>query len=204
MSETTLAIMLIVAILVLGVVMETISLPQQGVAYRGCTPGSIADEASNGLCLQRGNRGCAPGSIADEASNGLCLRDTPTGFNIRGTGTGSSETFVCNTEVPPGEISIDFQAIGSEIVGGGEIVNGSYLLFTSNFLIPGVLTDGTADGNTYTLSGTNQPVCPDDQGNRLPAPMTLNGDCGDGVRITYRDPNTEGTLTGNVECTLLS
>ena len=106
--------------------------------------------------------------------------------------------------MPPGEISIDFQAVGSEIVGGGEIVNGSYLLFTSNFLIPGVLTDGTTDGNTYTLSGTNQPVCPDDQGNQLPAPMILSGDCGDGVRITYRDPNTEGTLTGNVVCTLLS
>ena len=40
--------------------MESISLPQQGVASRGCTPGSIADEASNGLCLQRGDRGCTP------------------------------------------------------------------------------------------------------------------------------------------------
>ena len=60
MSESTLATMLIVAILVLGVVMETISLPQQGVASRGCTPGSIADEASNGLCLQRGDRGLHP------------------------------------------------------------------------------------------------------------------------------------------------
>ena len=102
--------------------------------------------------------------------------------------------------MPPGEISIDFQAIGSEIV-----VNGSYFLFDSNFGgVLGVLTDGTTDGNTYTLSGTNQPVCPDDQGNQLPAPMILSGDCGDGVTITYRDPNTEGTLTGNVECTLLS
>jgi hypothetical protein len=199
MSETTLMTMLIAAILVLGVVMETISLPQHGLASRGCTPGSIAYEASNGLCLERGDRGCTPGSIAYEASNGLCLqRDTPTSFGIRGAGTGSNETFVCNTEVPPGEISIDFQALA------GVTVNGTYLLITSNNLIPGLLTDGTADGNTYTLGGTNQPLCPDDQGNRLPAPMTLSGDCGDGVTITYRDPNAEGTLTGNVECTSLS
>jgi hypothetical protein len=54
----------------------------------------------------------------------------------------------------------------------------------------------------FTLSGTNQPVC-SDQGVRLPVPMTLSGDCGEDVTITYRDPNKEGTLTGNVECTLL-
>jgi hypothetical protein len=105
---------------------------------------------------------------------------------------------VCDTEVPPGPISMDFSALN------GGIVNGSYIIFTTNFLQQGGLTDGTTDGNTYTLSGTNPAICQDNQGNRPVAPMTISGDCGDGVTITYRDPNTEGTLTGNVECTLLT
>ena len=32
--------------------------------------------------------------------------------------------------------------------------------------------------------------------------ITISGDCGDGVPIAYRDPNTEATFTGTVECTL--
>ncbi len=106
MSETMLATMSIVAILVLGVVMEPNSLPQQGLASRGCTPGSIADEASNGLCL----------------------RDTPTDFTVTGTGTGNSKSFKCNPPVPANlMISMNFHLFLNQ-----GIANGTYFIFASD------------------------------------------------------------------------
>ena len=177
MSETTLATMLIVAILVLGVVMESISLPQLGVASRGCTPGSIADEASNGLCL----------------------RDTPTDFTVTGTGTGNSKSFKCNPPVPP-DLTISMNFLLS--INGG-IANGTYFIFASDGnSVPGVLTDGSTNGNTFTLSGINTAACEDNQGNAPTDTITISGRCGDGVKISYRDPNTKATFTGNVECIL--
>jgi hypothetical protein len=119
-------------------------------------------------------------------------------FTITGTGTGSSASFVCNPPVPPGlTISIDFSAQRDGTVSGTYTISAS-----SGFFLQGTITDGTTDGNTYTLSGVNLAVCADNQGNQPVAPMTISGDCGDGVTITYRDPNTVGTFTGNVQCTL--
>jgi hypothetical protein len=100
--------------------------------------------------------------------------------------------------VPPGlTISIDFSAQRDGTVSGTYTISAS-----SGFLLQGEITDGITDGNTYTLSGVNQAVCSDNQGNVPVAPMTISGDCGDRVTITYRDPNTVGTFTGNVQCTL--
>ena len=67
---------------------------------------------------------------------------------------------------------------------------------------PGGLPDGFTDGNTFTLSGVNEAARVDNQGNAPIDTITISGDCRDGVTITYRDPNTEATFTGNVECTL--
>ena len=119
-------------------------------------------------------------------------------FTITGSGTGSSASFVCNPPVPPNlTISIDFSA------QRGGTVSGTYTISTSScFVCQGEITDGTTDGNTYTLSGVNLAVCQDNQGNLPVAPMTISGDCGDRITITYRDPNTVGTFTGNVQCTL--
>ena len=119
-------------------------------------------------------------------------------FTITGTGTGSGASFVCDPPVPPDlTISIDFSAQRDGTVSG------TYTISTNTgFLQQGEITDGTTDGNTYTLSGVNLAICIDNQGNRPVAPITISGDCGDRVTITYRDPNAVGTFTGNVQCTL--
>ena len=44
---------------------------------------------------------------------------------------------------------------------------------STGFLRQGIVTDGTTDGNTYTLSGVNLAVCADNQGNLPVAPMTI-------------------------------
>jgi len=96
--------------------------------------------------------------------------------------------------VPSGlTISIDFSAQRDGTVSGTYTISAS-----SGFFRQGEITDG----NTYTLSGVNLTVCADNQGNQPVAPMTISGDCGDRVTITYRDPNAVGTFTGNVQCTL--
>jgi hypothetical protein len=83
----------------------------------------------------------------------------------------------------------------------GGIANGTYFIFASNGnSVPGVLTDGSTNGNTFTLSGINQAACEDTQGNLPFNIITISGRCGDGVKISYRDPNTRATFTGNVQC----
>lgn len=37
---------------------------------------------------------------------------------------------------------------------------------------------------------------------RLPQSMMTSGDCGTGVTIRYEEPDSSGTFTGDVECTL--
>jgi hypothetical protein len=147
---------------------------------------------NNATCTQEGVRS-TPTSTPTPTPT-----PTPTGFTVTGTGTGSSASFVCNPPVAEDlTFSIDFSAQRDGTVSG------TYTISTSNgFTVQGTITDGTTDGNTYTLSGVNQTVCSDDQANRPVAPMTISGDCGDRVTITYRDPLTVGTFTGNVQCTL--
>jgi hypothetical protein len=84
--------------------------------------------------------------------------------------------------------------------------SGTYTLSVTGIGIirEGVLTFGTTDGSTYSLSGgENVGLCNDAEGN-LPVDvvMGISEDCGDDVTITYSDANTLLTLTGNVDCTL--
>ena len=149
--------------------------------------GIVEQNGQNSICTHPDNN--VP------CSQQRVITPTPTtkSFTITGTGTGSSASFVCNPPVPPGlTISIDFSAQRDGTVSG------TYTISTTNFLRQGTITDG----NTYTLSGVNLAVCEDNQGNVPVAPITISGDCGDRVTITYRDPNTAGTFTGNVQCTL--
>lgn len=119
-------------------------------------------------------------------------------FTITGTGAGSNTSFVCDPPVDPSlTFSIDFSAQRDGTVSG------TYTISASNGnSVQGGLTDGSTDGNTFTLSGVNEAACEDNQGNVPVDTITISGDCGDGVMIAYRDPNTEATFTGTVECTL--
>ena len=119
-------------------------------------------------------------------------------FTITGTGEANNASFVCDPPVDPSlTFSIDFSAQRDGTVSG------TYTISASNGNSQqGGLTDGSTDGNTFTLSGVNPAACEDNQGNVPVDTITISGDCGDGVTITYRDPNTEATFTGNVECTL--
>jgi hypothetical protein len=162
---------------------------------------AVNQECENLICTHPGNNAtCTQEGLAAATGNAISSQQPPptNSFTITGTGTGSSASFVCNPPVPPGlTISIDFSAQRDGTVSG------TYTISTNTgFLRQGTITDGTTDGNTYTLSGVNLAVCADNQGNLPVAPMTISGDCGDRVTITYRDPNTAGTFTGNVQCTL--
>jgi hypothetical protein len=69
------------------------------------------------------------------------------------------------------------------------------------FTREGVITEGTTDGSTYTLSGENIFVC--GSGLTFEGEVTISGDCGDDVTITYEDANSVATFTGDVDCTLI-
>jgi hypothetical protein len=68
------------------------------------------DSSEGVLCQSLGSqiqgRHNSPSLAASQALQSETI-PPPTGFTIKGTGTGSSETFVCDTEVPPGPISMD-------------------------------------------------------------------------------------------------
>jgi hypothetical protein len=120
----------------------------------------------------------------------------PTGFTVEGTGRGTTETFTCNPPVFPGlTFTLDFSAQSDGTVSGTYTMSIEPIGFVST----GDLTDGTTDGNTFTLSGEGNPFCSPFVDPNL---VTISGDCGDDVTITYEDESAEGTLTGNVECTL--
>ena len=119
----------------------------------------------------------------------------PTGFTVTGSGEGNSETFECTPPVFPGlTFTLDFTAQSDGTVSGTYTMSIEPLGMTT-----GDLTDGTTDGNTFTLSGEGVPFCIPVV---IPNLVTISGDCGDDVTITYEDESAEGTLTGNVECTL--
>ena len=75
-------------------------------------------------------------------------------FTVTGTGTGSNASFVCDPPVDPSlTFSIDFSAQRDGTVSG------TYTILASNGNSqPSGLTDGSTDGNTFTLSGINE-VC---------------------------------------------
>ena len=84
-------------------------------------------------------------------------------------------------------------------------MTGTYTFSAIGFVREGVITEGTTDGQTYTLSGENESVCgaPPFGFPTVIDEVTISGDCGDDVTITYEDPLTVATFTGDVDCALL-
>jgi hypothetical protein len=138
------------------------------------------------------------------ASSQSVQRDTPTGFTITGSGIVSSETISCvagpATPNPTLEVGFSAQSDGT--------TSGTYTLSITDTsgernIREGVITFGTTDGNTYRLGGEGSAFCGDLEGGISVLPMSISGDCGDGVPIHYGDLNTgEITFIGEVECTL--
>ncbi len=117
------------------------------------------------------------------------------GFTIEGSGTTTGASFECTPPIPSNlAISIVFSAQSDGDVTGTYELRGGGSIFT------GELTDGTTDGNTFTLSGVGEiSICTPQV---VDTEVTISGDCGNGVPFTYRDESAEGTFTGDVECTL--
>ncbi|HET6641246.1 MAG TPA: hypothetical protein VFG77_06550 [Nitrososphaeraceae archaeon] len=138
------------------------------------------------------------------ASSQSVQRETPTGFTVTGSGTVSSETILCllgpATPDPTLEVEFEAQSDGK--------ASGTYTLSITDTsgertIREGVITFGTTDGNTYTFGGEGLAFCGDFEGGISVLPMSISGDCGDGVTVHYGDLNTgEITFTGDVECTL--
>ena len=77
---------------------------------------------------------------------------------------------------------------------GDGTVSGTYnMLITrsdgSSFEFPGSITDGTTDGSTFTLTGVGDSLCGPIV---LDGEITISGDCGEDVEMTYRDDNKVG------------
>jgi hypothetical protein len=139
------------------------------------------------------------------ASSQSVQRETPTGFTVTGSGTVTSETLLCVGGPGPADptLSVEFEAQND-----GTTTSGTYTLSITDsmgtrVIREGVFTLGTTDGSTYTFGGENLALCGDLEGGISVLPMSISGDCGDGVTIIYGDFNTGATnFAGNVECTL--
>jgi hypothetical protein len=156
--------------------------------------GAIADCDWNDI-EESGFR-CKAAAATDEGKirdGGTTPPPTDGAFTV--TGEGSEGSAVCDRPT-----QLEFVIIFS--AQGDGTLTGSYTVSTIGFVREGVITEGTTDGNTYTLSGENLSIC----GNPSPVigEITISGDCGDDVTITYEDPATVVTFEeGDVDCTLL-
>jgi hypothetical protein len=155
------------------------------------------------------------GAIADcdwnniEESDFLCIarageiiRDggtTPPPVPFTVSGEGSEGSVVCDPPAPDVEAFIRFAAQRDGTVSGTYTFSAPD---ANNFIREGVITEGTTDGNTYTFSGENLSVC-SSGGPSTVGETTISGFCGDDVTITYEDPFTVATFTGNVDCDAL-
>jgi hypothetical protein len=129
----------------------------------------------------------------------------PTGFTVEGTGTGiigedenQGQTITCTQTGtnPVGAIlNLNFEAQSDGTVSG------TYTITSPNSGITrdGTITDGTTDGSTFSLTGEGSSIC---FAQPQTGEVTISGDCGDDVTITYEDTGASGTFTGDVECTL--
>jgi hypothetical protein len=139
----------------------------------------------------------------DENSVALTSQQTfpsVTGFSV--TGTGESEVILC------GPISIrgtDGELEFSAEEGTDGTVTGTFNLQFNGGGTPvnvdGTFTDGTTDGNTFTLSGEHSVILclPPVE----PILFTVSGDCGDDVTISYEDnQGITSQFIADVECTL--
>jgi hypothetical protein len=114
----------------------------------------------------------------------------------------SKELVLVNPPVAPGlTFNLEFSAEKDGTVSGTyalSVVFGDRVLTVEE----GTFTDGSTDGSIFSLTGEGESMCPPPAGQSPAGEVTINGDCGDDVTINYEDPFTEGTVTGNVECTL--
>jgi hypothetical protein len=127
----------------------------------------------------------------------------PTGFSVTGTGTGimgedEGQTITCTQTGtnPVGAIlNLEFSAQSDGTVSGTYTIDSP----NSGPERDGTITDGTTDGSTFSLTGEGSSIC---FAQPQTGEVTISGDCGDDVTITYEDTGASGTFTGDVECTL--
>jgi hypothetical protein len=146
----------------------------------------------------------------DENSVAMTSRQTfpsvtsePTGFSVEGEGTGiigegEGQTITCTQTGtnPVGAIlNLNFEAQSDGTVSGTYTIDSS----TPGLDRDGTITDGTTDGSTFSLTGEGSSIC---FAEPQTGEVTISGDCGDDVTITYEDTGASGTLTGDVDCTL--
>ena len=130
----------------------------------------------------------------------------PTGFTVDGTGTGTSGDEVSQVGCENGPtisgvtLDLTFSAQSDGTVSGTYTIGADGSPFRE-----GVLTDGTTDGSTYSLTGEGQALCFDPVIGPPPptGEVTISGNCGDDVTINYDDVQASGPFTGDVECTLI-
>ena len=135
----------------------------------------------------------------------------PTGFTVEGTGKaitgpGEGQTVLCKPPLEDSTIAgitldLDFLAQSDGTVSGTYKITATYPPdIGGGFVIEGTITDGTTDGNTYSLTGEGESLCP------IPlvtVEVTFNGNCGDDVTINYDENQASGTFPhGSVDCTL--
>jgi hypothetical protein len=204
----TLVTVITVAAVMLVAATTEMAITGYAFAYNRNQAASAANDCGNGQVPT--NIGCQSLDSqiqGDENSVALTSQQTfpsvsPTGFSV--SGTGESERFFCGISNRGFNVELEFSAEE----GRDGTVTGTFNLQFSGFdgvmvNVDGTITDGTTDGNTFTLSGERSlppAIC-------LPAvdpsPVTISGDCGDDVTITYvENVGATAQLIADVECTL--
>jgi hypothetical protein len=145
--------------------------------------GAIADCDWNDI--EESDFRCIATAATDE---GRIIRDggttppppPPTDVPFTVTGEGSEGSVVCDPPAPDVEAFITFSAQGDGTVTGTYTFSAPDLRFVRE----GVITEGTTDGQTYTLSGENESVCgaPPFGFPTVIDEVTISGDCGDDVQ----------------------
>jgi hypothetical protein len=198
---------IVVAVILVAATTE-IAITGYAFAYIRNQVTSAANDCGNGQVPT--NIGCQNTDSqiqGDENSVALTSQQTfpgepPTGFSV--TGTGESERIFCGLLSNRGfDVELEFSAEE----GRAGTVTGIFNLQFSGFdgvtvNADGTITDGSTDGNTFTLSGElpGQFFCAPPVEPNL---VTISGDCGDDVPITYEDnEGARAQLIADVECTL--
>jgi hypothetical protein len=203
----TLVTVIAVAAVMLVAATTEMAITGYAFAYNRNQATSAANDCGNGQIPT--NIGCQNTDSqiqGDENSVALTSQQTfpseppsPTGFSV--TGTGESEVILCGISIRGTDGELEFSAeegtdgtvtgtFNLQFNGGGTPVN-----------VDGTFTDGTTDGNTFTLSGEHSVVLclpPID-----PILFTISGDCRDDVTITYEDNQAiTSQFIADVVCTL--
>src|SRR5918996_1544486 len=195
----------VIAVAAVMLVAATTEMAITGYAFaynRNQATSAAANDCGNGQVPT--NIGCQNTNSqiqGDENSVALSSQQTfpseppsQTGFNVEGTGTGTSETFTCDPSVAPGlTFIIDFSAQNDGTVSGTYTLT---VIFNDRVLTveEGTLTDGSTDGSTFSLTGERFSICADTTDEFPFGEVTISGNCGEGVTITYRDPATEASF----------